>query len=303
MKERDKSKFLLGAARLIGLCALASLSTLAAPTTQFKLLRGHLIVITVTVGGANPHEFLTGEFLLDTGSSTTLISPEFARRLRLRPVDRIELVTVAGARAVPRVWLNRLSVGSKSLENVEALVSDLSETRAAAPELCGVLGQNFLSRFNYLIDYRERRIVFEAGDELESSLCGERLPIEWREGRALVPARSGVNKIRRLVLDSGIASLLLFAADGRDLKLDWAPGEPRLLQARSDLGSRIVRQRRLRGFSVGGVGFYDLPVAVMELKAAGEGRVEDGLLPTSLFEQVYFNHRKNFVILGRSEER
>ena len=44
--------------------------------------------------------------------------------------------------------------------------------------------------------------------------------------------------------------------------------------------------------------FYDLPVALMESKTAREGRIEDGLLPTSLFQSVYFNHRKKFVTLN-----
>jgi hypothetical protein len=56
------------------------------------------------------------------------------------------------------------------------------------------------------------------------------------------------------------------------------------------------------GFSVGGVDFYDLPVAVMESKTAGESRIEDGLLPTSLFQSVYFNHWKKFVTLNPSRE-
>jgi hypothetical protein len=114
-----------------------------------------------------------------------------------------------------------------------------------------------------------------------------------------VSARSAKSRSWRLALDSGISNLLLFAAGGRDLKLDWAQGEPQRLTARTDLGSQFVWQKRLRSFNVGGANFYDLPVAVMELNVAGEGRIEDGLLPTSLFQQVYFNHRKNFVILNR----
>lgn len=298
MKERNKSKFLTCAVVLLGsLCSFADLQTLAASAVKFKLFRGHVIVIPVTVNGAGPYDFL-----LDTGTSTTLITAEFAQVLRLRPVDRIELVTVAGSRIVPRAWLESVAVGARSASNQEALISDLREARAVSPEIRGVLGQNFLSRFNYLINYRERRIEFEDGDELERSLSGERLPIEWREGRALVLARSAAteNKRRRFVLDSGIANLLFFTADWRGLRLDWAQGESQWVEARSDLGSRVVWQRRLRRFSIGGADFYDLPVVVMESKTAQAGRIEDGLLPTILFQQVYFNHRKNYVILNPS---
>jgi predicted aspartyl protease len=291
MKARNKSKFLTCAAVLIGgLSMFASAQTLAATTTQFKLINGYVIVIPVTVNGAGPYEFM-----LDTGSNTTLIHTEFARALRLRPIDRVELVTVGGSRILPRARLESVAIGGKSATNLESLFSDLREVRAVKPEIRGVLGMNFLARFNFMINYRERRIELEDEDELEKSLRGERSPIEWREGRALVSAQSGKNKIRRLVLDSGIASPLLFTADWRDPELDWAPGAPQPLQARSDLGSRLARQKRLRNFGVGGVSFYDLPVAVV---AASEGRVEDGLLPTCLFQSVYFNSRKKFVMLN-----
>jgi predicted aspartyl protease len=295
MKERNKSKFLACVVALIGgFCVLTNAQTQPASIAQFKLLNGYLIVIPVTVNGAGPYEFL-----LDTGTNTTLVSAEFARQLRLRPVDRIELVTVAGSQIVPRARLENVTVGGKTARNLESLISDLREVRAVKPEICGVLGMNFLAQFNYLINYRERRIKFEDDAELENSLSGERLPFECHEGRAIVLARPAKKKSWRLTLDSGIQNLLLFASDWRDLKLDWAQGEPQRLLARSDLGSQIVWQKRLRSFSIGGVNFYDLPVAVMESKVAGEGRVEDGLLPTSLFQQVYFNHRKNFVILNR----
>ncbi|MGH9852196.1 MAG: retroviral-like aspartic protease family protein [Blastocatellia bacterium] len=292
MKERSKSKFLTCAAVLIGgLCVFASAQTLAASTTQFKLLNGYVIVIPVTVNGAGPYEFL-----LDTGSNTTLISAEFARALRLRPVDRVELVTVAGSQIVPRAQLESLAVGARAVKNPEALFSDLREVRAIKPEIRGVLGMNFLARFNFLINYRERRIEFEDEDEMEKSLRGARLPMEWNDGRALIIS-DGKERLR-LMLDSGTPTLILFNAGGRRLGLNWEQGEPLPLRANSDLGSRIVWQKRLRGFSVGGVNFYDLPVAVMDSKTAREGRIEDGLLPTSLFQSVYFNHRKKFVMLN-----
>lgn len=299
MKERNKSKFLACVAVLIGgFCVFTSAQTQPASTTQFKLLNSYLIVIPVTVNGAGPYEFL-----LDTGTNTTLVTVEFARQLRLRPIDRIELVTVAGSQIVPRARLESLTIGATTAKNVEALFSDLREVRAVNPEICGVLGMNFLAQFNYLINYRERRIEFENDAELENSLGGARLPLECHEGRALVFARSAKSRSWRLALDSGISNLLLFAADWRDLKLDWAQGESQRLLARTDVGSQGVWQKRLRSFQIGGANFYDLPVAVMEPKVAGEGRVEDGLLPTSLFQRIYFNHRKNFVMLNPNQYR
>ena len=154
MKERMRSKFLVYAAVLCGgLFLFMSGQVSAATIVKFKLLRGHVIVIPITVNGSGPYDFI-----LDTGASTTTVSSEFARVSRLRPADRVELVTVAGSRFLPRAYLSSVSIGAKSVENLEAIINDLTEARAISSGIHGALGQNFLSQFNILIDYRERQI-------------------------------------------------------------------------------------------------------------------------------------------------
>lgn len=283
----SKSKILILVALLGGLSVTGRGQDVAARRVPFKLLRDYLIVIPITVNGAGPYEFL-----FDTGTNTTLISTEFARQLRLRPVDRIELVTIAGAQIVPRGQLASVAVGGQRAENVEALFSELREVRALKPEIVGVLGQNFLAQCNYLIDYRARQIIFEAGAELQRELRGVRWPITWHEGRVLIAGKNH----GRLVLDSATATLLLFDVDRRGLKLDWAPTARSGRQARSDLGSRLVWQRQLRSLSIGGTSFYDLPAALCETE--DNDRIEDGLLPTRLFRKIYFNCRQGFVIFN-----
>ncbi len=290
MKARNISKFLICVAVLV--CPVfASPRTLAASTTQFKLLNGYVIVIPVTVNGAGPYEFV-----LDTGSNTTLIGAEFARELRLRPLDRVELVSVTGLQIVPRTQLESLSVGSRTAKNLEAVFSDLREVRSIRPNIRGVLGMNFLARFNFLIDYIARRIEFEEEDELENRLRGERLPLASDDARASISLYGAENS--RLILDSGTPILILFNADARRLRFKFEQGELRSLIASSDPGIRIAQEKRLRVFNIGGVNFYDLPVALIESKTSRDGRIEDGLLPTSLFQRVYFNHRKKFVTLN-----
>ncbi len=291
MKGKNKSNFLIFAATLCGIWVITIGRTIDPATAQFKLFNGYLIVIPVTVNGSGPYEFL-----LDTGSNTTLIHTEFARELRLRPVDRVELVTVSGSQVVPRAQLESLAIGAKAAKNLEALFSDLREIRAVNPKIRGALGMNFLAQFNFLIDYRERRIEFEDGDELEKTLRGARLPIERNEGRTLI---TWEGKERwRLALDSGTSTLILFNSGERMSRLDWGRDDPESMRLTSDIGSRIIQRRRLRRFDIGGAKFLDLPVALCDMKDSGEARIENGLLPTSIFQIVYFNHRKNFVTLN-----
>jgi predicted aspartyl protease len=301
MKERKNSKILACVAALFAcFFAITSLQPVFASTVKFRSFRGHMVVIPVTVRGPGPNDLSSCDFLLDTGTSTTLISAEFARALRLRVTDQVELMTVAGARFLPRAALANVTVGTKSASAVEVVIADLKEARAVSPEIRGVLGQNFLSRFNFLINYRDRQLEFEEGNELEGALTGERLPFEWREGQMMVlaPAMSVGQRNWRFVLDSGCAGLLFFADDWRALKLDWERCDLQRGQARSEVGSQALWQGRLRRFSVGDVEFSGLPVRVMGVGNLRTARIEDGLLPTSLFQQVYVNQRRRFVILN-----
>ncbi|MEP7341175.1 MAG: aspartyl protease family protein [Acidobacteriota bacterium] len=265
-----------------------------ADPVNFTLRRGHLIVIPVTINGMGPHDFL-----LDTGASTTLLTPEFARQLRLRPIDRIELVTVAGSQILVRSELERVTVGAQTATDVEVLISELREVRAAGSNIQGVLGQNFMARFNYLIDYGAQRLEFEASDELETRLCGARLPLEERAGRWLVTIsviQKDWQQHWRFVPDTGVATLLMFARE--EVALDWVPDTMEARLARTDVGSQQVQQWRVRSLQLGPVKFTDLPVIVLAAAQAGEGRSENGLLPTSLFQRVYFNHRRGYLILN-----
>lgn len=278
------SKFLVSVALFL-LCG----SALSAPikSLNFTLRRGHLIVIPVTVNGSGPFEFM-----LDTGASTTLVTPEFARQLRLHPLDRIELVTLAGSQILVRSELARVSVGAQTATGVETLISDLREVRAVEPKVRGVLGMNFLARFNFLIDYTAQRLEFETHDELSTRLCGQRRPLVLQGERRLVSLPLN-QSVRQFVPDTGIAVLLLFG----NPNLDWLPVAPQAQLLRTDLGSRTVFQRQVRNLRLGPTRFTNLPVT---LSAKDQARCEDGLLPLSLFQRVYLNHRQGYVILNPS---
>ena len=279
------SKFLVSGALFL-LCGNA----LGAPveSLNFTLRRGHLIVIPVTVNGSGPFEFL-----LDTGATTTLVTPEFARQLRLRPVDRIELVTLAGSQILVRSELARVSVGAQTATGIETIISDLREVRAVEPKIRGVLGMNFLAQFNFLIDYVAQRLEFETHDELSTRLCGQRRPLVLQGERRLVSLPLNQH-VRQFVPDTGTVVLLLFG----NPNLDWSPVAPQAQLLRTDLGSRTVFQRQVRNVRLGPAHFTNLPVT---LSAKDQTRCEDGLLPLSLFQRVYLNHRQGYVILNPSD--
>ncbi len=297
MKELKFSKNLVFVATLF---LIAHGEIFAGSEVKFKLILDYVIVIPVTINGTGPHEFL-----LDTGTNTTVVSAEFAERLTLRPIDRIILRSINGSQIVARSRLDCLTVGSKSTNNLEVLISDLRETRSVKQEICGVLGQNFLSQFNYLIDYKRQRIEFEDGEELERELSGERLMIESHEGRTLISAQlpGGEKGSARFVVDSGISQLLLFPAALQKSGIVWDHRNRRVLQAKTGSGISLVEQRQLDNLKIGNEKYFDLQVISIGAEANHEDRIEDGLLPTNLFRGIYFNYRKNYLILNPKSNR
>jgi predicted aspartyl protease len=264
-----------------------------AEPARFRLVGERLVVVPVLVDGAGPFDFL-----LDTGTNTTLVTPKLAARLRLRADGNLRLLTVAGERRVPRSRLGEVAVGGRAARELEALVCELGELRAADPRIEGVLGQNFLARFNYSLDYDERRLVFESAGETPAAPSGEgvRVPFESREGRLLLAAQGGGGRESwRLVLDTAATALVLFK-DRAD-KFDAAPRGS--MTAATNAGSRAVRVARLRRLRVGGEEFADVPVALIPDPAGAPEREEDGLLPASLFRYLYVNHREGYVVFKK----
>jgi aspartyl protease len=276
----------------ISLVALGLICRSAAADTSvpFKMVAGGLVVVPVLVDNRGPFEFL-----LDTGTNTTVVDTELARLLGLRPIDRVSVTSPDGARIMPRARLQSLTLGPKTAHHLEVLYTDLRAIRRLTGSVRGIVGQPFLSRFNYLLSYQDRRLEFRDGDTAEAPL-GVRLPFDTDEGRMVVAAAATSPNGRRFVLDSGISHLVLFdrqaQGPGVDVEQDggvasskWHTGLP-------------ARTGRLRHLAVGGHTFHDLPLVLVPETSSTEARVEDGLLPTSLFRAVYFDNRERFVLLN-----
>ena len=107
-------------------------------------------VAIVTINGT--HE---GRFLVDTGSSVTIVSPGAARMLGLPIVqddDAVELQTLAGKTAGRRATLRSLGMGDVELRDIPVVVHD------AGPGLDGILGNSVLGRYRVTLD-ADRRLL------------------------------------------------------------------------------------------------------------------------------------------------
>lgn len=275
---------------------LGGVAVRAACETPFRLAGGRFVVVPVRIDGRGPFEFL-----LDTGTDTTLVTPAVAARLALRPTSRVVLATPAGSRAAARAEVRSLSVGPTAAGGGEVLIDELEELRALDPRIGGVVGQNFLGRLNYALDYGRKLLLVEDGRDAPPA--GARVPVAREEGKLFVSATSKRRDAAalRLLVDSAAGGLVLFdppdAPHGRAaFDIESPPGPS--IKASTNAGSLLARRGQLRSLRVGGESFSDLPVALIPRAASAGPRREDGLLPTSLFRSIYFNNAEGYVVLN-----
>ena len=109
-----------------------------------------LVLIPVFVGGQGPFQFA-----VDTGTSTSSISPELARDLNLRSTP-VGPVTTGGAHlALNAARVESLRVGGAEMRDVDVIVGDFLTmlSQAAGAKLDGIIGYNFLRHYKVVIDY------------------------------------------------------------------------------------------------------------------------------------------------------
>ena len=116
---------------------------LAAPAKPLILVQAHL-------NGRGPFQLA-----LDTGTSTTAISPQLARDLNLRQTV-IPPVTTGGATInVSAARIESLAVEGAVLRDMDVIVGDFLEmlSTVIGVRLDGIIGHNFLKLYKVVIDY------------------------------------------------------------------------------------------------------------------------------------------------------
>jgi predicted aspartyl protease len=255
---------------------------------RFRLVN-HLIVISLKSSQAGPFDFV-----LDTGADTTVVDPSIASRLSFVPLERIRQTTLSSVQTVTRGSIPSLSAGSFQVENVDVLIQDLSVLRKIDTHIEGIAGQNFLSHFNYLLDYRKHVIRIELNSEIQDTVDGDHVSIDARENRMMVAseAESRGTTGLRLLLDSGANSLVLLPRAVQALDL---PKQDSGFELTSS-GKVELHTSRVHVLTVGSQRLHDVTAALLAKEPAE--RIGDGMLPTALFQALYINNRQGFVVFN-----
>ena len=274
---------------------LATLKTMGAAsavprigeTVRFERIGDHIIAVPVFLNGRGPFQFV-----LDTGTDSSIIDARLAQQLGLNTGDRLTLLTAAGHKTVTRTFAHTASVGQAVGRDLELLATNLDPV-FHDPSVRGVLGQNFLQGFDILLDYSKGTIaLLSPGEAVPPG--GVHVPISLEHSRPALLWNVTPTRELRLLLDSGSSSLILFRTD--------IPNFQRcIVQAcRQTVTTSTSAATALSGILsflvIGDARLHDVPATYMSQPAAGDNI--DGMLPTALFHTVYINNHEHFAILS-----
>ena len=248
-----------------------------ADAVDFRLAQRRFVVVPVLVNGKGPYDFL-----LDTGSTTSVVDHELAKELGLKPLQRTETRTAHGTERVLIARVHEMRVGPRSTETVLVLLSKMKGVRSLDDNIRGILGFNFLSRFRYTVDYQHAKLTFE-----ERRVAGTRVPFDASDRAVVLTTDDG-----RFLLDTGASSVFIFRAEGMDLEINART----ITKVTTNAGRRVSRSGWLNSLAIGGVSLHRVPVTLVS--GSGPEPRAEGLLPGALFQSIYFDHEEDFVVLN-----
>jgi aspartyl protease len=276
--------------------ALPAVAATGPDVVPVRLLRGYLMIAQVSIDDRGPYEFL-----VDTGSNTTLLDPSLAAELGLHAKDKLQLASLADAADVPRYFLGKLTVGTLSLSNLEALAPPLPQLRALDPNIRGVLGMNFLLHFSFRLDFDTPALELYSSPTARVP-AGLSVPVQINQARLLIPvaSSSAVHGTWKLALDSGISQFLVFEDRTAPAREPPCDDSSCLMQVSTNLSQQQATIRLLRDLSISEERLPEQQVVVLHNELQSSSDPQDGLLPAAPFHSVFFDRSTATLIFSPS---
>ena len=250
------------------LCLLALTAGPLPGAVKLLVREGRPFVDGVYVNGQGPYRFL-----IDTGTNMNLIEARLAKKIAMRTTFSEVVESATGKTVMPGSDGNVVELSPVRAEQQRFQYSDLDTLHLVWPDVRGVLGQAFLSGFDYVLDLRGRQLEFGKQEP-----TGSRSKFRLQDGRTAIATNLG-----DLVLDSGAPRVVLFGV---------VSGAGQLKEMLTLAGSTSVRMIASK-LAIGGRDVWrGDAVALPTREAPGIA----GLMPASVFHSVYISNSEQYVV-------
>jgi hypothetical protein len=273
-----------------------------AASIRFHIVQRSRIIVPVVINRTGPYEFL-----VDTGTGSTIVDPSLAAELHLKTQGSAEVVGVGFSTYGSFAYVDLLEAGSHSVANHPVVVQDVQPLREADLHFRGIIGGDFLGYFDVLIDYAHRMLCLDETKVMQAAVKGGHIALLTPPQRPdevpfaallIIPVHlSGLGKRQLLLtLDSGANASFLF---NHIMRLAPGLGED---GQRDGYGLNGVKREFLmlppQSMQIGTLTVEQVSFAVpADSRENALTAKEDGLLSTGLFRRVFISYADRFVVL------
>ena len=268
-------------------------------SVPLRVTNSHHMIVAISVNHSGPYNFL-----LDTGTQMTMIDPSLAAELHLNTQGSVAVAGVGFHADASFAQLDLLEAGSHVVANQKVLVFDIKNPQSVDLQYRGVLGEDFLSQFDMLIDNDHNLLCLDDSSAMAADVKGPHIALS-----APAQPANGMRALRSLI----IAASLSDGTRPVRLKLDSGTNVSFLFNTAQYLPLELLRRTSTHGGGFDGaqhryltVPPQDVQIGSLEISRVSfftfadfkkdSGVTDDGLLATGLFRRVFISHAHHFVV-------
>ncbi len=274
--------------------AIVQLQGLKVPPPQIQgstvlplqpLARTRVYTVPVSVGRYR------GRFLLDTGASTSIVSPEMVQQLKLVgktiPKDRLGLA-VAGDDC-PNLQASLFQLPQLSMQDVQVQrLSTLNFSSTVIPEeLSGVLGMDTLKFFDLNLHPQQKALHLRPATPLPSGWRPYVVPLQEKLGVMLAQVKVNDQGPFTFLLDTGADSTFISPEVAQKANLDASLHRP--IQIRGFCGLEDAQRNRLTSVKLHTYQQVNLETIILSSSSILSTLGVDGILG-----QNFLNHYQQY---------
>jgi hypothetical protein len=268
-------------------------------SVPFRLANRYQMIVEVAVNHAGPYSFL-----LDTGTQMTMVDPTLASELHLARHGDAAVASAGMSASASVSQLASVEAGQHTVTDLKVLVYDMGNLQASGLNIQGVLGEDFLERFDVLIDNAHEQLCLDDTGAMRTGVKGQHVPL-----LNLAPAADGTlpkSLIVSVRLSDGMRPVHLKLDSGANVSFLYNTSEYMALGAfrgaslqggasgaRRSFIALPPQNLKIAGVELSRVPFVTLVGAQKDLRTSDF----DGLLTLGLFRRVFINHAEHFAVL------
>ncbi|KAA6456677.1 hypothetical protein DYQ86_24765 [Acidobacteria bacterium AB60] len=268
---------------------------------SLRHINGYQMLVQVSANHSAP-----SDFLLDTGTQVTILDQSFANVLNLKAKGSATLQGIGFRNSTSIAQVDELAVGANTVSDLKVLVANLASINSSGLRIKGILGEDFLRRFDMLIDNSRSLLCLDDAGLMRTGMTGQRISLLPTPNTANgdVSVNSLIMSVRllggtqmvRLALDSGSDVPFLFAPS-EVLAAGALEGHLRVGRGANGDQQWLVtlppQTIKIGGDNRSGVSFLTLRNGPQGSRVSAY----DGLLPTGIFRSIFVSRSGEFAVL------